>query len=137
MVGNWSGDLPVHNLRQQNAHHNRKLVQTDKPAPYRCGADLGDIQRRDIRTETDRRAADDSPDDKRGKRVRPASQPRGKSKQDRGDQKDPLAAETISCISGQKRTNKTSNQRTTVCPSDKLYRGQLKVGLVKLPRPSD
>ena len=137
VIGNWAGDLPVCNLCQKNTKDNRKLIQTDQSTAYRRWADLSDIQRRDIRAHPDCSTAHNPPKDKGGERIGPTSQPRGDSKQNRGDEKDSFAAKTLPGVAGQEGTCKTSNESTAIRPADELFRGELKIGLVELTSPSD
>src|ERR1700722_16926838 len=104
MIGDWAGDLPVSNLCQKNTYNNRKLIQTDQSAAYRCWTDLGDIQGRDIGAEPNRSSAHNPPKDKGGEGIGPPGKSRGEGKKQRRDEKNPFAAKTFSTIASQEGT---------------------------------
>ena len=87
-------------LREQNADHDRELVDGHQLAAHLGRRDLGDIHRRQARGQPDGHTAEHSPRDKDGKIIGQRIAQGSDRKQQRGQNQQPLAAKLVAQPAG-------------------------------------
>src|ERR1700753_550298 len=103
----------------------------------RCGTYLGNIERRDIGTQSNRHTSDDPPHDKRRKGKCPPSEDRGNSKEQRGDEQNRFAPVAIAKSSCNQRAYEASDKRAAVCPPHSCRTAKMKINFKKLTCPTN
>ena len=104
------GYSPVDDLRGEYSQHDGQLVQRHEPAADRRRSHFGDVNRRDVRRDSDAETADDTIDDEPRETVRGAHADRRNGEEHRSDDEHFLTAVAVAPHTGQQRPGQTSHQ---------------------------